>query len=121
MSHCQEHDHHHHEGCCCCCCSHGKQESCEDESCCEGKDGKHDDFAKHLLCMADQAWMELLKDKIKENILASSGAHLDQLAKAVSDSNQARWKNKMAMKQNACDFRDKIKNLFSCNSGECKK
>ncbi|MBA3239505.1 MAG: hypothetical protein H0T62_14345 [Parachlamydiaceae bacterium] len=119
MSHCHEHDHHHHhhDGCC----SHEKQECCEEESCCESKEGKHEDFAKHLLCLADEAWMELLKDKIKENILADGGAQLDQIAKVVSEGNKSRWENKMAMKKNACEYKEKIKSLFSCESGNCKK
>lgn len=117
MSHCHEHDHHHHHHDGCCCCSQEKHECCKEESCCDG----HEDFASQLLSMADEAWMELLKDKIKENIQASGGAHLDQLAKAVAESNGARWKNKLAMKQNANDFKDKIKSLFSCDSGNCKK
>lgn len=117
MSHCHEHDHNHHCGCSCSCC---RSHQHEEQSCCEGKDG-HEDFASHLLSLADEAWMELLKDKIKENILSSSGAQLDQLAKTVAESNGARWKNKLAMKHNACDFKDKIRQLFSCDSGNCKK
>jgi hypothetical protein len=118
-NHCQGHchGHDHHGGC-----SHGScsahGESCEGHhhECC-GECGHHHpvvekDFAHQLLEMADEAWMEILKDKIKSKILESSGAHLDQLAKLVSDSNKERWKHKIAGNAVANDYRDKFSEFF---------
>lgn len=100
-----EHEHHHHhsggsEGCGCCCHSH---DECHDQG----------DFATDLLELADEAWMCLLKDKIKAQILATNGQHLDELAKLISDSNNSRWKLKMAKKQTVEEFRTKIHSFFS--------
>ena len=85
------------------CCSHSHEEHCEE----------HSDFACDLLEIADEAWMCLLKDKIKEQILATNGKHLDELAKLISESNNSRWKLKMAKKTNVEEFRTKIHTFFS--------
>jgi len=57
--------------------------------------------------------MEILKEKIKGKILESSGAHLDQLAKLVSDSNKERWKHKIAGNAVANDYREKFSEFFN--------
>lgn len=105
----QGHDHHHHHqhGSCC-----GAESCC----CCGGQDECHDhlgDFASDLLELADEAWMCLLKDKIKEQILATNGKHLDELAKLVAGSNNERWKLKMAKKNTMQGFRAKMESFFS--------
>lgn len=71
------------------------------------------DFSKELLEMADEAWMEVLYDKVKEHVIKSHSAHLDQLAKIVADANSARWKEKMALQKNCHDFKDKIDQFFN--------
>ncbi len=98
-----EHEHHHHGDALCGCCCHSDDE-CHDH---------HEDFASSLLEVADEAWMCLLKDKIKEHILATNGKQLDDLAKLISDSNNARWKLKMAKQHTVEDFREKIHSFFS--------
>jgi len=52
--------------------------------------------------------MELLKDKIKEQILSTTGKNLEQLAKIVSDANHARWKYKMQEMGSHEDFEGKL-------------
>lgn len=92
--------HHHHD---CGCCHHNGALT----------ESTHQDFAHELLELADAAWMELLKDKIKEQIKASSAAQLDQLAKLVTHANKERWEHTMA-KKSACDsFREKLHEHFA--------
>lgn len=80
--------HHHHDECC-----HHQEECChQHDECCHGHKHK---FSDDLLDLADEAWMEVLKEKIKEDIRKKSDKHLDKLAKLVSDSNHMRWKNLM--------------------------
>jgi hypothetical protein len=110
--------HHCHEGSCSCPCHH-HHESCP---CCEGGTcsvchGNHEgsekgDFAGELLTLADQAWMEVLKEKIKKQIESESGSHLDNLAKLVAQTNQMRWKNKLEAKHGCHEFKDKLADLF---------
>ncbi len=124
-SHGKGHHHHHHHGnSCCCeesCCS-----CCCEEQICESEDENECKGAK-LLELADEAWMELLKEKIKEHILANDHK-LDELAKIVSEANHKRWNHKM--KQAKCDsehdqccddYQDKLCKLFSaCDTDSCK-
>lgn len=114
MSH---HHHHHCDDHSCChgdhhdsCCSHH-----HDDSCCH--DHEQDDFAQELLLLADEAWMELLKEKIKDQIQASSGKHMDKLAKLISTSNGERWKDKMEIQKTKRNFRSQINDFFSQHKG----
>lgn len=106
---------HSHDSCCksheTCCCRHGEYE--ETKCCCCGSyhHAHEGDFAKELLKLADEAWMEVLKEKIKDQI-RSKDKQLDQLAKIVAESNKTRWKDKIATKKVCDDFHDQIKDFF---------
>lgn len=115
MSHHHKHGEcHDHDSCCddkcssSCAHSHPK-----DEGCC------HEDFAKHLLHVADCAWMDLLKEKIKNEIASSCGEHLDQIAKVVASSNGSKWKHKLGIMKDLCDYKEKLKNIFCCGDDSC--
>lgn len=58
--------------------------------------------------MADEAWMEVLKEKIKAQVIALNGKNLDELAKVVAETNNARWKAKMSKQKRIEDFDAKI-------------
>lgn len=101
-------DHHHHHDCC-----HSHEDCCHEESCCDAGQGESD-FAHDLLELADEAWMCLLKEKIKANIASTSGAHLDKLAALVSEANKQRWDHKMAKHQVLEGYREKLAEFFHC-------
>ena len=112
MSH--EHCHHeHHHGPCH---HHGSSAECP---CCQGTCGHHhhahdhDDFSRQLIQMADEAWMEVLKEKIKEQIQALSGPNLDGLAKLVAQANHERWKHKMEKRKVVEEYREKLASYFN--------
>jgi hypothetical protein len=94
--------------CNCECCA-SKQETCE------VREDAHEAFAECLLEAADCAWMEVLKDKIKEHILATQNDKMSELAKIVSEGNSQRWRNKMEKKHSCMDFKEKLCNFF-CKS-----
>src|ERR1700722_5343674 len=98
------------------CCSNEKcGSSCysnHDESCGEEDEEEHEEFTHHLIEAADCAWMEVLKDKIKEHILATQGDRMAELAKIVSEANNQRWKHKMEKKQGCMSFREKLCRFF---------
>lgn len=89
----------------------GCGENCHCKSCC----GKHEHghFSDELLALADEAWMELLKEKIKQKIEETTGQHLDQLASIVSTANHTRWNNKMGLCKNNEDYEAKIADFFN--------
>jgi hypothetical protein len=63
--------------------------------------------------MADEAWMCLLKDKIKQKIEALSGSHLNELADIVATSNHKRWVDKIASKEASEDYEDRVADFFN--------
>lgn len=118
-----EHHHHHHSEECCGSSQGCAPHECADKSCCHEhhKEGECD-FAEILLDLADEAWMDLLREKIMKEIEASCGQKLNQLAKMVAETNNARWHAKIAKKKACADFRQNIKKFFEadCSKGECK-
>jgi hypothetical protein len=44
-----------------------------------------------LLALADEAWSQLLKEKIKTEISKSCAESIDKLAKLVAETNMAKW------------------------------
>jgi hypothetical protein len=103
-----------------CNCPCHSESSCGGGSCCSGQNScscnqctKQKDFSHKLFELADEAWMELLKDKIKQQILSSGGEHLDELAKIVAEANKERWKHKLSGKRACEEHKEKIKDFFN--------
>lgn len=71
--------------------------------------GCSDNFLK----LADEAWMEVLKEKIKAQIIAHKGEHMDKLAGLIAKANGERWKNKISSKTKSNEFKDELKAFFS--------
>lgn len=99
---------------CACGCQNCKCNQCKCS--CHSGTSCHEDFAHELLEMADEAWMEVLKDKIKAKIEATSGPHLEKLADLVATSNRERWINKMKKKQACENYEDKVADFFDTHS-----
>lgn len=97
-----DHDHGHHEQSCGSCCS-GCECACHQKEAC---------FSDQLLEMADEAWMELLHEKIKKQIEATSGKRLDELAAIASKANHARWTEKMDICKTKDDFKQQVQDFF---------
>ena len=91
-------------------CNCGYGCGCGSQKCsCGCHQGKYSDQLLHL---ADEAWMEVLKEKIKDEIRQNNGDQINQLAKLVSSANHARWKDKMQAKKDCDDFDCQLKNLL---------
>jgi ABC-type Zn2+ transport system substrate-binding protein/surface adhesin len=104
---------------------------CHNDShgCCDSHEHHHDHeeshhdhfqlFAKHLLCLADEAWEDVLIEKIKQEILKNSGDHLSELAKLIASANSERWRTKMSAGANCENFMTQLKTMMGkgcCNS-----
>lgn len=70
------------------------------------------DWSEKLLKIADEAWKEALKDKIKAEIEKRKGEHLQQLAEIVAKANGEKWQHKMAAKMKCEDYRETVKDFF---------
>ena len=122
----------HKQGCCgsssksgCGCSSSGCGcgSSCQCSSSCGCRGGSKQgscDYAAKFLEVADHAWIEVLKDKIKEQIKAD-GKHMDELARVIAEANKDKWQSKMAAKQKCCGYEEKLKEFFhsSRKNGKC--
>lgn len=99
-------------------CSCGCQPSqCCQKSCCGGSCGGDKScscechYATKFLELADRAWMEVLKEKIKEHI-QSNAKNMDELARLISEANHARWQKKMEDKECCGGYEEKLKEFF---------
>lgn len=101
-----DHQHSHHGSCPECGCGQGQ--TCD---CCCHQEGKC--FSDQLLAMADEAWMELLKEKIKKKIEESTGKHLDKLAGLVAKANHARWNHKMEITKLKEEYKQQLSDFFN--------
>jgi hypothetical protein len=116
----------------CSCCYHKSQCECQTSSNCGscgcGCQGmKEKCGCRHCCCnhtqkfleLADHAWMELLKEKIKEHI-QSHAKNIDELARLIAEANHERWQKKMEDKQCGCGYEEKLKNFFkqACQTGQ---
>lgn len=93
-------------------------ERCSTEECHSGnecRDGHGDEHCRFFLELADCAWAEVLKEKIKDHIKKNDSEYLDRLAELVAGANKKRWKNKMAKKNDCHEFSQSICDLFSCS------
>lgn len=70
------------------------------------------DMPEKLLCLADEAWKEVVKEKIKKEIEKSSGAKLDAIAKLVAEANHRRWSYMIEGKQKCDEFKQQVKEAF---------
>ncbi len=66
-----------------------------------------------FFAIADEAWKEVLKDKIKSKILEHKEKHMDELASLIAKANAAKWKNKISAKVKQNEFKDELKQFFS--------
>lgn len=99
---------------------HGHQEcSCGCGCGCGDKGHHHHDSEKGCHCaekfleLADEAWKEVLKEKIKAKIIAKKGEHIEKLAEIVAMANGEKWKHKISAKMKCNEFKDHLKEYFS--------
>ncbi|WP_128130961.1 hypothetical protein [Legionella sainthelensi] len=94
----------------CSCPCHFQHEECHDDHC---DHHTHEIKANYFLELADEAWEEVLKEKIKEYILDTQNNQMIKLAKIVAEGNNQRWQNRVERKQDYNDFMDEIRKFFS--------
>jgi hypothetical protein len=96
-------------GSCACGCCGGHTCSC---SCHGSKEDSCKDIPGKFLELADSAWMEVLKEKIKDHI-RQNDSKLNELAQVISEANREKWKHKKEKFQGCHQYEEKLKNLMS--------
>lgn len=104
----------------CGCTSCGSACSCKKEGCGCGCKQCGCNYAQKFLELADCAWMELLKEKIKEHIQANA-KNMDELARMIAEANHERWKKKMECNQCSGGFENKLSEFFGQSCPTHKK
>lgn len=101
-------------------CCQQSQCGCQSQGCCgSGCKSCSGKYGNKFFELADQAWMEVLKEKIKANI-QSSAKNMDELARLISEANHERWQKKIEDKECCGCFEEKLKAFFqkSCKSNQ---
>ncbi len=89
-------------------------DACAETAARHGGDSECCNAPEKLLCLADEAWKEVVKDKIKKEIEKTAGAKLDALAKLVAEANHTKWTHMIEGKQKCDQFKDQVREaLFS--------
>lgn len=71
------------------------------------------DIPEKLLCLADDAWTEVVKEKIKREIEKAAGPKLDSLAKLVAETNHRRWSHLIEGKQKCDEYKQQVKEALT--------
>lgn len=95
----------------CCNNDNNEGETCSSDVSC--KDECSGDYNHIFLELADCAWMEVLKDKIKDHILATKSDKMTELARIISEANTKRWKHKMEKERCCHDFKSELSCFFA--------
>jgi len=66
------------------------------------------DMIRHMEKLANQAWEELFKEKIKKHYEKSIGQKMDVNAQIVAERAIHVWKNKMATKEAKKEYENKL-------------
>jgi hypothetical protein len=105
FTHMHEHQHEENYGCGCGCgCGCGSQHHHHEEGC---------KCAEKFLEIADEAWKEVLKEKIKAKILTHKGEHMEKLAEIIAKANGEKWKHIISAKTKSNEFKDSLKEFLS--------
>lgn len=99
---------HHGEGDCSCGCGCGCGCGSHHH---HGEEGCH--CTDKFLAIADEAWKEVLKEKIKAKILTHKGEHMEKLAEIIAMANGEKWKHLISAKTKSNEFKDKLKEFLS--------
>lgn len=111
MGECNMHSHgYDHEKSCSCGCG------CGCDCGCKGRHHHHENecnCAEKFLMIADEAWKEVLKEKIKSKILTHKGEHIEKLAEIIAKANGEKWKHVISAKTKCNSFKETLKDFFS--------
>ena len=86
------------------CCSAGK-ESC----CCECSCSESNDLSKMIMQLANEAWGELMKEKMKAAYDKAVGDKMNKAAQVGVEASMAFWSGKMKEKASFAEFEEKLK------------
>ena len=84
------------------CCEESKEKCCS-KGCCE-----EESKGKMMMRMADEAWEELMKEKMKQAYEKSIGEKMNKVASVAVEGCIAFWTNKMKEESTCHEFEQKL-------------
>lgn len=72
----------------------------------------HGTMPENFLRIAQDAKMELLKEKMKQQIEAKQGKELEKIAKLVTDEEDYRWLHKIQIRNHCAEWKKKMYAFF---------
>jgi len=91
--------------------------NCHCNECCGQSSGtgfkSECDMTAHLFDLANQAWEELLKEKIKKVYEKKLGEHLNKTAQVAADGCADYWQSKIQEKTKCKEFQEKVKEAMT--------
>ena len=92
------------------CCESGKgSECCSEKCCCEGNSM---DKGQMMMGLANEAWSELMKEKMKAAYEKAKGDKMNKVAQISVEACMAYWGSKMKSKEAWNEFEEKLKNAM---------
>jgi hypothetical protein len=109
---CHCHDSHHHT------CGHSCHAGAA--SCDEHSHENSCDYPEYFLEVADEAWIEVLKEKIKDHI-RKNDPKIDEVARIVAEANKEKWKSKMSKHKCCENYAHQLMHCFEscCSDSSC--
>lgn len=91
--------------------------SCEDNTCkpsdqnCEKPDSGCE-MTDMMMCLANDAWADLMKEKMKAELEKARGAKMNKVAAAAVQASITYWEHKMAGKMKCHEAKESMKQAF---------
>jgi hypothetical protein len=96
-----------------CFCYGNQQSVTETKAGCTTPYAQNSNIQEKLLWLADEAWEELMREKIRDHIEASCGLLMDSLAELAAKTSAEKWQHKMAAKHLNHTFKHTLKDLLN--------
>lgn len=82
------------------------------EGSCESQEGGCCEMSAMLMKLADEAWGELMKEKMKKAIEKERGEKMNKVAAVSVQASLAYWEHKMQGKAQCHEFSENLKKAF---------
>jgi hypothetical protein len=82
------------------------------ESDCESEPKSGCEMTDQMMVLANEAWAELVKEKMKKRFEEVSGEKMNKIALASVEASMAYWQHKMKGKQGCMEHTQKMQQAF---------
>lgn len=88
------------------------ENSCNEQSECSNSKGTGCEMTDMMMCLADEAWKQLMVEKMKQQFEQQRGEKMNRVAAASIEASIAKWEHKMSGKMKCQEAKGKLKAAF---------